>query len=133
MLSLVWLFFAATPAGPHCPVGYEPIGDEACLAAPKPFKDPNKLIIYFHGILPPRADWAAVQEFKVLGQEATRRGYALLAMRGEQGLCYWGGQYTSYYCWPSDKSQLPDMERMLRRLKALMPKVGERLESRIGP
>src|SRR4051812_10642858 len=94
--------------------------------------NPDKLIIYFHGILPAGADWGVVQEFKVLGTEATRRGYALLAMRGEQGLCYWGGKYISYWCWPSDKTQQPDMERTLRRLKTLMPKVSERLGSRIG-
>lgn len=132
MFPALLALLAATPAL-HCPQGFEPVGTQACLAAPRPFTNPNKLVVYFHGMLAANADWAVTAEFKLLGAEARQRGYALVAFRGEQGLCYWGKDLRDFFCWPSDKSQLVEVGRTLKRLEGVLTKVSERLGSRLGP
>lgn len=134
-LSLLLLLCSAVPgpAALHCPEGFEPLGTDACLAAPPKLLNPDKVVVYFHGMLGPAADWTRdTHEFKLLGAEATRRGYALIALRGEQGLCFWGRDVAGYFCWPSASSQLDDVGRILVRLGTILPKVSERLGSKLG-
>ena len=40
----------------------------------------------------------------------------MLALSGEKGLCNWGGEWEHKVCWPTDRSQLPDVERLVKRL-----------------
>jgi predicted esterase len=116
-----------------CPVGFEAIGADGCLLAPKSLADPRKLVVYFHGMLPPTVEWANAPELKVMGAEARRRGYALLALKGEKGLCLWSKEVLEYSCWPNDKSQLAELSRQLRRLEGVLTKVREKLGVRAEP
>lgn len=116
----------------HCPDGFEAVGPDACLEAPRPLLRPDKLVVYLHGMLAANADWSATPEFKVVGAEAKRRGYTLIAMRGELGLCYWGKEVKDYYCWPSDRSMQVELGRTLKRMGDVLTRVGERLGTRLG-
>lgn len=123
------VLLAASPAL-HCPDGFEPVGTEACLVAQRPLSS-GKVVVYLHGMLAANADWANTQEFQVLGAEAKRRGYVLIAIRGEAGLCYWGKEVKDYYCWPSDRSMQVETNRTLKRLDEVVARVSDRLGARI--
>jgi predicted esterase len=116
------LVLASAPAEPpeatieeFCPKGFTVLTGDACLAAPEHFT-PGKLIVYFHGMLPP--ELKSPVELSRLGKEATARGYAVLAPRGEAGLCPWGN-FDRWRCWPSDKSQLSAVGAVIERLSPL--------------
>jgi predicted esterase len=99
-----------------CPVGYVPVDKGACLAAPK--GKPKRLVVYFHGMLPPKPPWPEAVELRRLAAEAVRRGVAILALRGEQGFCAWAKEFEEHWCWPSDMSMLPLAQRFVDRVHA---------------
>ncbi len=105
---LLALLLAAAP----CPRVFDAV-DDACVVTPE---KPSALVIYFHGMLPGATDWSRARELSLLGAEAKKRGVALVALKGEQGLCAWGDDVKQHWCFPSDKSQLPDVGRTLERL-----------------
>lgn len=103
-MSLLALFVLAA-----CPKGFDVV-ENACVVMPP---KATATVIYFHGMLPGTTDWTTVRELKLLGAEAHKRGVALIAPRGEQGLCPWAKEH---WCWPNDRSQLADVERIVKRL-----------------
>jgi poly(3-hydroxybutyrate) depolymerase len=107
-------------AAPVCPKALQPLED-ACVVVPR---KPAALVVYFHGMLPGTTDWSRVRELSLLGAEAKRRSVALVALRGEQGLCAWSADVKQHWCWPCDRSQLPDVGRTLERLGRVLPKLG---------
>lgn len=107
------LAFGVLLAGLSCPRGFDVV-DDACVVMPP---KPTALVVYFHGMLPAATDWTRVRELSLMGAEARRRGVALLAPRGEQGLCAWSKDVARHWCWPSDRSQLAEVSRLLERLK----------------
>mgnify|MGYP001237370127 CR=1 FL=1 len=54
-----------------------------------------------------------MRELSLLGTEARKRGVTPIAPRGEQGLC---PRVKDHWCWPNDRSQLSDVERVVKRL-----------------
>ncbi len=98
---------------PRCPPSYTAIGSDACLARPAEFKDPRRIIVFFHGMMRPEAISSAAELIE-LASMATGRGYAVLAMLGEPGLCDWSPEFKSHLCFPSAKSQLPQFGQFLK-------------------
>jgi predicted esterase len=109
LASLIALLAAA-----DCPSGYSKVMDGACLALPK--GPPRALVVYLHGMLPPKPDWTAAREFRLIANEATRRGVAVLAVRGEKGFCAWGDDVRDDWCWPCDMSMLPLAGKFVDRI-----------------
>lgn len=118
---LLALLLAAAPM--QCPAGLKVLED-ACVVVPKA---PAAFVIYFHGMLPGTTDWSRVRELSLLAAEAKKRDVLLVAPRGEQGLCAWADDVKQHWCWPSDRSQLKAVGRMLERVGALLPKLGVKL------
>ncbi len=104
LVSLLALLLVAA-----CPRGFDAV-ENACVVIPP---KATATLIYFHGMLPGTTDWSNVRELKLLGTEAKKRGVALIAPLGEQGLCPWA---TEHWCWPNDRSQLAHVERVVKRL-----------------
>jgi poly(3-hydroxybutyrate) depolymerase len=102
-----------------CPRGLTVVED-ACVVQPAPGAP---VVVYFHGMLPGDTDWRHVRELKLLAREARRRGFGLVALRGEQGLCQWSKEVHQHWCWPSDLSQLKDVGRTLDRLARVLAQV----------
>lgn len=115
-MLLIAMVMAALP----CPRGFDAVED-ACVVAPA---KAARLVVYFHGMLPGTTDWARVRELALLGAEARRRGVALVALRGEQGLCAWSDEVRRHWCWPSDLSQRADVERMVERVSRVVGRLG---------
>lgn len=84
---------------------------------------PVALVVYFHGMLPGDTDWSRARELSLLGAEAKQRRVALVAVKGEQGLCAWADDVKRHWCFPSDKSQLPDVGRGLERVGRVLAQV----------
>jgi predicted esterase len=99
-----------------CPGGYVAVDKGACLAAPK--GTPKKLVVYFHGMLPPKPPWPEAPELRRIAAEAVRRGIAVLAMKGEQGMCAWADDVREHWCWPCDMSMDPLAGRFVDRVHA---------------
>ena len=104
------LLLAAAPM--VCPRGLTVVED-ACVVQPA---KATQVVVYFHGMCPATTDWSHLRELELLATEAKRRGVALVALRGEQGLCLWSKDVLEHWCWPNDLSQLPDVGRTLERL-----------------
>jgi predicted esterase len=118
----------ATPRAPiedFCPRGFVALAGDGCLAAPEHFV-PGHLILYFHGMLPP--DLKSPRELSLLWREARARGYAVVALRGDAGLCPWG-DFSAWSCFPSDRSQLPRVNKVLERLDAVLAVVKAQLKT----
>lgn len=124
MTLLLALLLSATPVAraplmplsEFCPASYTPLPGGGCLAVPARFA-PGHLVLYFHGMLPP--DMKSPRELTVLAREALPKGYAVLALRGEPGLCPWGGN-DAWWCFPSDLSQVPRISEVRRRLDGVL-------------
>jgi predicted esterase len=101
-----------------CPKGYVALDKGACLAAPK--GRPRALVVYFHGMLPPKPPWAEAPELRKVALEAVRRNVAVLAMKGEQGMCAWADDVHSDFCWPCDMSMLALAGRFVERVRAAL-------------
>jgi predicted esterase len=123
------LLLLAAPPALHCPAGFEPLGADACLVVPKPVVRPERFVVYLHGMLPLGTDFSTTPELKAMGLEAKRRGYVLLAVRGEAGLCYWGKEVKDYFCWPSDRSMATESVRTLKRLNEAIERAKDRVHS----
>jgi len=103
-----------------CPRAYQAVENDACVVLPE---KPAALVVYFHGMLPGGTDWSRARELSLLGAEAKKRSVALVALKGEQGLCAWAEDVKKHWCWPSDMSQLPDVGRALERLDRVLTQV----------
>ncbi|MBL8955059.1 MAG: hypothetical protein JNK82_30060 [Myxococcaceae bacterium] len=112
---LLAILLAAAP----CPGGYRPIGG-ACVLVPE---KPSALVVYFHGMLPGDVDWSRARELSLLGAEAKKRNVALVALKGEPGLCAWADDVKRHFCFPSDTSQAALVRGPLERLQRVLDEV----------
>ena len=85
-----------------CMEGFEPIHGEGCLALPKESTTPPPLLVYLHGLYDSNAPAQEVDRTTRLVKRATARGFAVLALRGRQGMCTTVPEYATWYCWPSN-------------------------------
>jgi predicted esterase len=122
-----------TDGGVGCPPGFSPLGDASCLAAPPGRADGRKLIVFFHGMAPANVDPAGAVELGALAEEAGARGFAVLALRGEQGLCDWSDPVRSSWCWPSRRTQLTRVQPILLRLGGALESASARLGVPLDP
>lgn len=122
---------SATATQASCPSAYEELGNGDCLARPTEFKDSRRLIVYFHGMLKP-SSVAASAELSELASLANSRGYAVIAMLGEAGLCDWSSESKEHLCFPSGRGQLPRAGEFLqRRFGVALESASRRLGTRI--
>jgi len=83
-----------------CPKGFIAVDGEACLALPRDGKA-SKILLYFHEKIPEAEPFESSWEFGGVARYATERGFAVLAMRGERGLCNWNEEVRHAWCWPT--------------------------------
>jgi dienelactone hydrolase len=97
---------AAYPPLPWCAEGLESIAGEGCYAAPRdaPARGPLPLLIYLHGLFEKGAleDEERDRQRRV-ARKATERGFALLALRGQEGACTSDPERSNLVCWPSNQ------------------------------
>lgn len=110
----------------ECPKGYQHLAPAACFAAPTGTAEPKGLIAYFHGMLPAALKLSDAPEFEVVRLAAVSKGYGVLALLGEPGLCTWSLEVRAYRCWANGKDQLPAMGRTLERLNQALQLVREK-------
>jgi predicted esterase len=97
-----------------CAPGYEPVAG-GCLALPEGLAS-APLIVYLHGRYARSAVAEEVDRHRRLQQRANRRGFAVLALRSELGLCS-AAELTDWYCWPtSEAAANPGQVRRLSRI-----------------
>lgn len=131
MLALLLLALSAAPQPTRleefCPAEWEVLPQEGCVLV-APALDPSKVLIYFHGMLPP--DLKEPRELLLLGRAARARGFTVLALRGESGLCPWGNA-NQWWCWPSDKSQVTQVARQRSRVEQALGNLERRFDTRL--
>jgi predicted esterase len=81
-----------------CAPGFHPVAGGGCLAM-RPDRDAQPLIVYLHGRYARDASANEVDRQRRLGDHATARGFAVLALRGRLGGC--GPGMSAWYCWPT--------------------------------
>lgn len=98
----------------YCPKGFTATAQGACLSTDRAHFKPGRLIVYFHGIAPnPRY---LEPEVRTMAAAAAKRGFAVLALLGEPGLCPWAADVAKSYCWPTDITHPEQVERQEHRL-----------------
>ena len=92
------------------------------------------MILFLHGMY--SVDFPE-QEFAIekrVGDLATAQDFAVLAPRGEVGLCDWSPQVAHFACWPTRRTQLPQAGALLIRFGPAFLETSRRLENaRITP
>ncbi len=102
-----------------CPKDFVVVDGEACLALPRDRKA-SKILLYFHGRIPEAALFESSWEFGGVARYATERGFAVLAMRGERGLCNWSEEVRHAWCWPTSIEPVEPTQVIVARIgKAL--------------
>ena len=115
-----------------CPRPFEPMPANACLAVPERFDDPRRLIVFFPGMRLPLTTGSA-DDLREMAAGATARGYAVLAVFGEPGLCDWSADVQRFLCFPAGDRHLARVGGFLQRLGELLPAVSRRVRSPLGP
>lgn len=83
-----------------CIEGMSALDEDVCYVLP-PLREPRRLLIYLHGIVPPMKD--SVQKATVQGavmRAASRAGAAAVVPRGRRGIGPDGAK--DWYAWPTD-------------------------------
>lgn len=90
-----------------CAGGFEPIAGGGCYARPQETDEPRALLVYLHGRYAEETTRDEMNRQLRLGRQASRRGYAVLALRGMQGQCT-DPQLAAWWCWPSNERNAGD-------------------------
>jgi dienelactone hydrolase len=89
-----------------CARGLEPLGGDACYAAPPGAPASFPLVIYLHGYFdegPGEGQNEALDQQRRVALRATARGFAVLALRGTEGACATSVENATKVCWPSNE------------------------------
>lgn len=89
-----------------CAADYVAIADDACLELPiadPAKKKPVPLLLYLHGLYQPEQMGEELARQERVGTHARARGVAVLALRGETGICDVRGDRIGWVCWPSNE------------------------------
>lgn len=105
----------AEPTGPvvaWCADGLEPIAGGGCLAMPHDARrrGPVPLVVYLHGRYSPETAPQEMARQARVASLGTKRGFAVLALRGRQGQCS-DPSLASFWCWPSNERSASDAPR----------------------
>jgi predicted esterase len=90
-----------------CAGGFEPIAGGGCYARPQETDAPRALFVYLHGRYAEETARDEMNRQLRVGRQASRRGYAVLALRGMQGECT-DPQLAAWWCWPSNERNAGD-------------------------
>jgi predicted esterase len=126
MVSLLTLLLLAqAPATDFCPQGWEPLPEDACLLR----GDRPGLIVYFHGMTAP-ANRAIAWELSFVTRVPKHRRASLVVLRGVAGLCDWADEYRGWWCWPTAKTRLLELQTVVERIDSVVASASSRLKSR---
>lgn len=106
-----------------CPPGWTSLEVGACLL---PGSGPG-VVAYLHGMLPPTTQ-AFHRELGSVTPAAKRSGTTVIALRGLAGLCDWAEDVKTWWCWPTSRSRVTEIQRTLDRLQAALGEAGARLD-----
>ena len=89
-----------------CAASYVAIAENACLEAPiadRAENEPIPLLLYLHGLYQPEQMGEELARQERVAKHARDRGVAVLALRGEMGVCDVHGDRLGWVCWPSNE------------------------------
>ena len=112
----------STPPMP-CAASYVAIADDACLEAPIADPAENKsvpLLLYLHGLYQPEQMGEELARQERVAKHARERGVAVLALRGEMGICDVRGDRLDWVCWPSNEHVAYRAEEIVASWKSPM-------------
>ncbi|MDB4946200.1 MAG: hypothetical protein JWP97_5734 [Labilithrix sp.] len=108
-----------------CPDGYEAITGGCFAAARGPSATPKGLVVYLHGRHAPEQVPEERERQTRVAELGTKRGYAVLALRGAQGECL-DPRLATWWCWPSSERNVDDGPRFAAGLRAAIALAAER-------
>lgn len=111
-----------------CAEGLEPIAGGGCFAQPHEMATDVPLVVYLHGRYSPDTASEELDRQARVAQHATARGFAVLALRGEQGECA-AVELKDYWCWPSNERNQADGPAFVARWTTAL----EAARKRMGP
>jgi predicted esterase len=104
----------AEPVADWCAPGFDAIPG-GCLAVSEGGASPS-LLVYLHGRYERDAVADEVDRQRRLGSRATKKGYAVLAVRSRLGVCS-ASELADWYCWPTSEAAAdPDAIRRWSRV-----------------
>jgi predicted esterase len=90
-----------------CADGLQPISGAGCFAMPtggKPRGEPAPLLLYLHGVYEQDHPSEELDRQRRVAARATRRGFAVLALRSGLGVCHPDSpDFATRFCWPSNE------------------------------
>ncbi|HEY3815582.1 MAG TPA: hypothetical protein VGL81_00340 [Polyangiaceae bacterium] len=100
----------AVVATDWCIEGFSALDEEDCYVLPMPAAGaPRRLLVYLHGIVPPRPDSPQKRNFETAVLEASvRSGVAALVPRGRRGLGPVPGA-RDWWAWPTTSAAIAEM------------------------
>jgi poly(3-hydroxybutyrate) depolymerase len=98
-----------------------------CFAPPMFTRKPTTLVVYLHGRYHEANFAEELDRQSRLARLATERGFAVLALQGEQGECT-SDELADWTCWPSNEHNAQDGPVFVARLSAAV----EAVRARIG-
>lgn len=120
---------AEVPAADWCAPGFDPIPGGACFAMPPTHQVPSSLIVYLHGRYSRDLPSDEMDRQRRLGQRATARGLAVLAIRGQLGECT-APELATWFCWPSNERNADDAAAFVSTWSQALAAAEERVGSR---
>jgi poly(3-hydroxybutyrate) depolymerase len=115
---------ALTPSA--CPQEFELLESGACLAVPPDLGSQTPLILYLHGMYAVDQPEEELAIEARVGRAAKAHGFAVLAPRGELGLCDWSAEFLRWRCWPNQAQQKPKAGEILLGLGPLFRATSKR-------
>jgi predicted esterase len=120
---------ADVPLADWCAPGFDPIAGGACLAVPSGKQVQPPLLVYLHGRYARDAVTEEIDRQRRLGQRATARGFAVLALRGKLGQCT-SPELATWFCWPSNEHNADDAPAFVSTWAQALAAAEERVGSR---
>jgi poly(3-hydroxybutyrate) depolymerase len=110
-----------------CADGLEPIAGGGCFAAPHDRASEVPLVVYLHGRYSTDTTNEELDRQARVARHATARGFAVVALRGQQGECV--APFSDYWCWPSNERNQADGPAFVARWSTALTAA----RKRIGP
>jgi dienelactone hydrolase len=115
----------SAPIADWCAPEYEPVAD-GCLAGGDASRaDPRPVVVYLHGRYARTAAGEEISRQRRLAQRATKRGFAVLALRGRLGGCS-DPALADWYCWPSNERNAASASEVVGSWTAVLAATSER-------
>lgn len=114
-----------------CPEGFAALPGEACISVPT--QSNERVIVYFHGMLV--SPWATKAKWELgqLARAALPRGYTVVALRGQKGLCNWSDESRQSFCWPNGLRQQELIQPIIDRLRDALAEASKLARAKLKP